>query len=113
MINHPNRSKRPASLTDDDLDLFRAASAMVWQGLTPGSLTDLLEEAPMSRAEVVRTHETYSDFTRAHGTASVSRTVHGHEIHMWKGVQFRKGQTRGCLFLMEFDHGQNASYFLG
>ena len=61
---------------------------------------------------MVETSETFADFVKTHGQPRFSRTTPtGLEIHEWTGVQFRKGQPRGTLYLMEFDGQTNASMF--
>ena len=64
-------------------------------------------------SDIVTTHETLADFVKTHGQPRQSRTTRsGNEIHMWTGVQFRRGQPRGDLFLMEFG-GVGASLYTG
>jgi len=63
--------------------------------------------------DIVTTHEAFADFVKTHGQPRESRTTRsGHEVHVWIGIQFRRGQPRGDLFLMEFD-GISASLYTG
>ena len=63
--------------------------------------------------KIVQTHETFVDFVKTHRAPRESRTtMAGNEIHVWRSVQFRKGQPRGDLYLMEFD-GVSASMYNG
>jgi hypothetical protein len=66
----------------------------------------------LDAADVVQTADTYADFVRAHGEPQIARTFGERQAFVWRGVQFRKGQTRGNLYLTEFD-GVSASYFAG
>lgn len=63
-------------------------------------------------ADVVQTADVYADFVQAHGEPQIARTFGDRQAFVWKSVQFRKGQTRGNLYLTEFD-GVSASYFAG
>lgn len=66
----------------------------------------------LQAGDVVQTHETYADFVGAHGEPQIARTFGDRQAFVWKGVQFRRGQTRGNLYLTEFD-GVSASYYAG
>jgi hypothetical protein len=60
---------------------------------------------------LVETHETFADFCKSLGQPAHSRTTPaGYEIHEWTDVQFRRGQTRGSLYLMEFAVGNVSMY---
>ncbi len=61
---------------------------------------------------VVQTSETYADFVRTHGEPQIARSFGERQAFVWRGVQFRKGQARGNLYLTEFD-GVSASYYAG
>ena len=72
----------------------------------------LIDSGDEMFGRLVETSETFADFCRNRGKPAASRTTPaGFEIHEWTGVQFRKGQPRGTLYLMEFDGGRNASMF--
>lgn len=79
------------------------------------SRDELFDEGDCMLGNIVETHETYGDFVAAHGQPSSSRmTIDGRQIHVWTAVQFRKGQARGSLYLMEFEEaGVSASMFTG
>lgn len=100
------------SLTPADRDLFiRMAFTATECGksapLTDQSVDDLYWIGP---DDVVATRDTYADFVQAHGEPQITRTFGDRQVHVWRGVQFRAGQTRGQLYLVEFPAGVNASY---
>lgn len=66
----------------------------------------------LAHDDVVQTADTYADFVHAHGEPQVARTFGERQAFVWRGVQFRRGQTRGNLYLTEFD-GVSASYYAG
>lgn len=66
----------------------------------------------LDASDVVQTADVYADFVRAHGEPQISRTFGERQAFVWRGVQFRKGQARGNLYLTEFD-GISASYYAG
>lgn len=101
------------SLTTESQDLFRAAVELVKNGyLGPmPSQAELIENSPVEPSDIVQTHESYADFAKTHGEGKATM-YEGRQIHYWRGVQFGKGTPRGTLYLMEFDTGSNASFFL-
>lgn len=101
------------SLTPQNQDLFRAAVELVRNGyLGPmPSKAELVENSPVEPSNIVQTHESYAEFAETHGEGTATM-FEGRQIHYWRGVQFGKGTPRGTLYLMEFDNGPNASFFL-
>jgi hypothetical protein len=111
----PRRGQMPATLTDTQKREFVVGYAMWNSGATAARMTDdeLFKSEHYIISDVVTTHETFADFVKSHGQPGQSRTTRsGHEIHVWTGVQFRRGQPRGDLFLMEFE-GISASLYTG
>ncbi len=74
-----------------------------------GSSEDICWIQPM---HFVETHEVYHDFCKIHGNPSKTKTFGDYQVHFWRGVQFKKGQPRGELYLVEFPN-VSASYFSG
>ena len=74
-----------------------------------GSVEDICWLEP---DDVVQTADTYADFVAVHGEPQIARTFGERQAFVWRGVQFRRGQTRGNLYLTEFD-GISASYYAG
>src|SRR3989304_6000653 len=102
----------PSTLTDLQKREFIIGHSTLNHGGSAANMTDeqLLKAADPRPDDVVTTHETYADFVKSRARPRESRTTRGgHEIHVWHGVQFRRGQPRGDLFLMEFE-GISASY---
>lgn len=94
-----------------------AAAYMVDHALGAAGWTrdKAVEEADMSGCsldDIVQTHEIYGDFVKAHGEPAKSWTLGGRQMHVWRKVQFQKGQARGDLYLMEFD-GVSGSLYRG
>lgn len=104
-----------AYLTDSQKREFIIGHSMLNHGGSAVTMTDeeLFKAADPDPCDVVTTHETFADFVKIHGQPRHTRTSRGgHEIHQWIGVQFRRGQPRGDLFLMEFE-GISASLYTG
>ena len=104
-----------ATLTDSQKRELVICHNMWNRGSSALDLTDdqLFDDERYLVSDIVTTHETFADFVKTHGQPRQSRTTRtGREIHVWHGVQFRRGQPRGDLFLMEFD-GISASLYTG
>ena len=100
-------------LTDTQKDEFRIGMALLYGIKSELPRARLIESGDELLNHIVETHETFSDFVRAHGRPTAScMTPAGLEIHEWTRVQFRKGQQRGTLSLMEFG-SVSASAFSG
>ena len=103
-------------LTRENREVF-AAAFMIDQasGAADWMREQAVEEAEMSGCaldDIVQTHEIYADFVKSHGEPAKSWTRDGRQMHVWRKVQFRKGQARGDLYLMEFD-GVSGSLYRG
>lgn len=73
-----------------------------------GSVDDICWLEPK---DVVVTRDTFADFVSAHGQPQISRTFGEDQVFIWSRVQFRAGQTRQTLYLVERADGVNASFF--
>lgn len=105
----------PSTLTAEQKREFVIGHSMWNHGAGAANMTDdaLFNAEDYLVSDIVTTHETFADFVKTHGQPSDSRTTRsGHELHRWSGVQFRRGQPRGDLFLMEFG-GISASFYTG
>lgn len=101
-------------LTTADRELFvRMAFTAGEFGNRPAPLEDrsIDDLCWIEADDVVETRDTYADFVRAHGDPQITRTFGDKQIFVWRNVQFRPGQTRQRLYLVEFPGGVNASYF--
>lgn len=94
------------TLTQQQQTEFLAALG-VWNGASLDATIEAQADAGddiADRADFVATHETLADFIASRGRPQESQPVaYDKTLHVWRGVQFRKGQPRVSLFLLEFD----------
>ena len=94
------------------LGVLNHGGATMIKGMTTAELQSAGDDI-CDIESIVTTHEVFADFVKTHGQPHHSEmTPGGYQVHEWVNVQFKKGQPRGSLYLMEFN-GVSASYYAG